>query len=84
MPVDAPSVLECSDDNGTILGGTGQDLAQQVFEVLTQKLDLTLPELVFLQGEWERNCRKLLLLELIKTCCLFIDNRKIFHFSRTC
>ena len=55
MPVDAPSVYECSDDDGTIQGGTEQDLAQQVFEVLTQKLDLTLPELAFLQGEWERN-----------------------------
>ena len=51
MPVDAPLVYECSDDDGTIQGGTGQDLAQQIFEVLTQRLDLTLPELAFLRGE---------------------------------
>jgi hypothetical protein len=52
MPTDAPLVYECSDDDGTIQGGTGQDLAQQIFDVLTQKLDLTLPELAFLRGEW--------------------------------
>ena len=51
MPVDAPLVYECLDDNGTIQGETGQDLAQQIIEVLTQKLDLTLPELAFLRGE---------------------------------
>ena len=51
MPVDAPLVYECSDDDGTIQGGTGQDLAQQIFEILTQKLGLTLLELAFLRGE---------------------------------
>ena len=28
MPVDAPLVYECLDDDGTIQGGSGQDLAQ--------------------------------------------------------
>lgn len=51
MPIDAPLVYECSDDDGTIHGGTGEDLAQQIFEVLTQKLDLALPELAFLRGK---------------------------------
>ena len=52
MPIDAPLVYECSDDYGTMQGGTGQDLAPQIFNILTQKLDVTLPELAFLQGEW--------------------------------
>ena len=47
------NLAKCAcDDDGTIQGGTGQDLAQQIFEVLTQKLDLTFAELAFLRGEW--------------------------------
>ena len=35
MPVDAPLVYESSEE-GDITGGTGQDLAEQVVEILTK------------------------------------------------
>jgi hypothetical protein len=40
MPVDAPLVYESS-EYGNITGGTGQDLAEQVVDILTKKLHLT-------------------------------------------
>ena len=40
MPVDAPLVYESS-EYGNITGGTGQELAEQVVDILTKKLHLT-------------------------------------------
>ena len=49
MPVDAPLVYESSED-GNITGGTGQDLAEQVVDILTKKLHLSAKDLSRLRG----------------------------------
>ena len=41
--------------HGSIIGGTGQDLATQIFDVLTIKLGLTPPELSYLRGRFSFN-----------------------------
>ena len=55
MPLDAPLVYECVDNHGSIIEGTGQDLATQIFDVLTIKLGLTPPELSYLRGRFSFN-----------------------------
>ena len=74
MPGDAALVYKYLDDHRTIQGGTGQDLAQQIIEVVTQTLDLTLPELTFLRGDAAQQWQTIII-ELVEI--------NIFYFSRT-
>lgn len=54
MPIDAPLVYEYrdadSDDEDTIRGGYGEDLAVQVIEILKRSLQLTSSDLRLLRG----------------------------------
>lgn len=50
MPIDAPKVYGYSDEEHAITGGTGRDLADQIYGVLRNKLDLNQEQFHFLRG----------------------------------
>ncbi len=47
MPIDAPIVYGYEEAEVTIIGGKGQDLADQLYDVLTKKLNLTIEQFQF-------------------------------------
>ena len=50
MPIDAPVVYEYSVDDGAMQGGSGKDLANQIYEVLVNALGLQEKDFHFLRG----------------------------------
>lgn len=55
MPIDAPIVYEYSEEESSVIGGAGKDLADQVHDVLTKKLGLTTEQLGYLRGKLKVN-----------------------------
>ena len=52
VPVDAPIVYGFSKTEGQIQGGSGQDLAEQVYDTLKKNLNLSAADLLFLRGKY--------------------------------
>ena len=55
MPIDVPIVYGYSEDESSVVGGAGKDLADQVNDVLKRKLGLTTEQLGYLRGELKVN-----------------------------